>query len=92
MYEIQFTSRFKKELRLLEKRGYNMQRMDAVVNALASGNPLDKKHHDHALSGNWMGYRECHVAPDWLLVYRIFSDVLVLSLSRTGTHADLELE
>jgi len=92
MYEIQITSRFKKELRLLEKRGYDMRRMDTVVSALAAGLPLDSKYRDHALSGDWSGYRECHIAPDWLLVYRIFRDVLVLSLSRTGTHADLELE
>jgi mRNA interferase YafQ len=92
MYKIQYTSRFKKELRLLEKRGYRLQRMGDVVNALASANPLDKKHRDHALSGSWAGYRECHIAPDWLLVYRIFDDVLVLSLARTGSHADLDLE
>ena len=56
---------------------------------LANGEPLDDKHHDHALSGDWIGHRECHILPDWLLVYRIEDDVLVLTLTRTGTHSDL---
>ena len=56
---------------------------------LANGEPLDEKHKDHPLSGDWIGHRECHILPDWLLVYRIEDEVLVLTLSRTGTHSDL---
>jgi len=91
-YEIVQTARFRKELKQIVRRGYNLQLMDEVVEKLAARTSLDKKHRDHALSGRWSGYRECHITSDWLLIYQIFDDVLVLSLSRTGTHADLALE
>jgi len=91
-HEIVQTARFKKELKRIIRRGYNLQLMDEVVETLAAGIPLGKKHRDHALSGRWSGHRECHITPDWLLVYQTFDDVLVLSLSCTGTHADLALE
>jgi mRNA interferase YafQ len=71
------------------KRGYNLDLLDYTVQQLASGIPLPGKYRDHALSGNWTGYRECHITPDWLLVYRIKNDILVLMLTRTGSHSDL---
>lgn len=63
--------------------------MDAVVDKLLHGVPLDEKHRDHPLKGNWIGFRECHIQPDWLLIYLIEDDILTLTLVDTGTHADL---
>lgn len=63
--------------------------LDDVITALAMGVPLLEKNKDHALTGNWTGHRECHILPDWLLIYRIEDGVLILTLSRTGTHSDL---
>ena len=71
------------------KRGLKIELLDEVIRRLARGEELPEKNRDHVLSGDWIGFRECHVQPDWLLIYRIESDVLVLTLSRTGTHADL---
>ena len=71
------------------KRGLKIRLLEDVVAALAMGEPLPEKYKDHALTGNWVGHRECHIQPDWLLVYRIEDDVLVLTLSRTGSHSDL---
>ncbi|WP_313530784.1 type II toxin-antitoxin system YafQ family toxin [Anaerotignum sp.] len=89
MYDIQITSRFKKDLKTAIKRGYSMESLNNVVDMLASGQSLPEKNKDHFLSGNWSNYRECHVAPDWLLIYKIENDILVLTLVRTGTHSDL---
>lgn len=89
MYDIQITSRFKKDLKTAIKRGYSMESLNNVVDMLASGQSLPEKNKDHSLSGNWSNYRECHVAPDWLLIYKIENDILVLTLVRTGTHSDL---
>lgn len=88
-YEILSTGRFKKDLKTIMKRGYNIQLLQDVVNLLVAGTPLPKKNKDHMLTGNWTGHRECHVAPNWLLIYKIDNDVLVLTLTRTGTHNDL---
>ena len=63
--------------------------MDDIIRILSRGEPLPGKNRDHALTGDWVGHRECHILPDWLLVYRIENDVLVLTLARTGTHSDL---
>lgn len=63
--------------------------MDDIIRALSRGESLPEKNHDHALTGDWVGHRECHILPDWLLVYRIEDNVLVLTLARTGTHSDL---
>ena len=71
------------------KRGLKIKLLEDVIAALAMGETLPEKNKDHALTGNWVGHRECHIQPDWLLVYRIEDDVLVLTLSRTGTHSDL---
>ncbi len=86
---VKLTTQFKKDYRQAVKRRLNIELMDAVIAALAMGETLPEKNKDHALIGNWVGHRECHVLPDWLLIYRIEDDVLVLTLSRTGTHSDL---
>lgn len=88
-YEILATGRFKKDLKALIKRGYNLQLLQDIVSLLAAGSPLPEKNKDHVLSGNWIGHRECHITPDWLLIYKIDNDILVLALTRTGTHSDL---
>ena len=89
MYEIVLSNRFKKDLKLAAKRGYNLNLLEDVVNTLARGESLSTKHRDHELSGDYLGFRECHIQPDWLLIYRVDGDDLILFLSRTGTHSDL---
>lgn len=84
-----WTSRFKKEYKLAIKRGLDINLLDDTIRILASGQSLPEKYRDHPLSGNWNGYRECHIEPDWLLIYRIEESILVLTLARTGTHSDL---
>ena len=66
-----------------------MDLLKDVVTRLANGEPLDPRHKDHPLSGEWSGHRECHIQPDWLLIYRYENDILVLALTRRGTHSDL---
>lgn len=88
-YTIKPTTQFKKDYKLAMKRGLDIKLLDEVIATLAMGLSLPEKNRDHALTGNWIGHRECHIMPDWLLVYRIEDDVLVLTLSRTGTHSDL---
>jgi len=88
-YDLMMTKRFQKERKLAEKRGLSMRLLDDIVLKLADGIPLPKSNRDHALSGSMAKYRECHIQPDWLLVYRIEEDILVLVLSRTGSHSDL---
>ncbi|MCL1887817.1 MAG: type II toxin-antitoxin system YafQ family toxin [Kiritimatiellaeota bacterium] len=91
MYEVIPTNRFQKEVRLLKKRGYSIDLLTKVIKCLAAGQPLPERNRDHALAGNWVGYRECHILPDWLLIYKKEQNILVLTLSRTGTHSDLDL-
>lgn len=88
-YTVKTTTQFKKDYKLAMKRGLKIGLLEDVIAALAMGEPLPEKKKDHALSGNWAGHRECHILPDWLLIYRIEGDVLVLTLARTGTHSDL---
>ena len=88
-YQVKFTTQFKKDYKLAVKRGLKTALLDAVIADLANGVPLPERNSDHALDGNWVGHRECHILPDWLLIYRIDGDVLVLTLTRTGTHSDL---
>ena len=87
--DIVWTTRFKKDYKLAMKRHLNIELLDDIIRALARGDVLPEKNKDHELSGDWAGHRECHIQPDWLLVYRIDDDVLVLTLARTGTHSDL---
>ena len=89
MLRIVPSNKFKKHLKLAVKRGYDIKLLENVVNRLANEEPLDPKYKDHTLSGDYSGFRECHITPDWLLVYQVINDELVLFLSRTGTHSDL---
>lgn len=89
MYAIKPTSRFQKDLKLAQKRGYNLELLTEIIRKLASGEELPAKNRDHALIGNYTGCRECHISPDWLLIYEIDDGALILYLTRTGTHSDL---
>ena len=88
-YDIIWTNQFKKDYNMAMKRHLKIELLDDIIRKLSNGEELSKKNSDHALTGNWIGCRECHIQPDWLLVYRIENDLLVLTLSRTGTHSDL---
>ena len=87
--EIVWTTQFKRDYKLAMKRHVRIDLLDDVIRMLSRGELLPEKYRDHALTGNWIGYRECHLLPDWLLVYRVEDDILVLTLVRTGTHSDL---
>ena len=89
MLKIVPSNQFKRDLKLAGKRGCKIEHLRDVVNALAYEQKLDEKYRDHRLEGNYNGFRECHIEPDWLLVYRINQDALELFLFRTGTHSDL---
>lgn len=89
MYEVKFTSAFKKSYKLMKKRGLDLSLLEGVIDKLRQGKELEEKHRDHALTGNFAGFRECHIKPDWLLIYLIENDILTLTLVDTGTHADL---
>ena len=88
-YIVKPTTQFKKDFKLAMKRSMKIELLEEVIAMLAMGETLPDKHKDHALTGNWVGHRECHILPDWLLIYRIEEEVLVLTLARTGTHSDL---
>lgn len=88
-YEIIPSNQFKKDLRLAQKRGYDINRLKEVVLSLANGETLDTKYRDHFLSGNYSEFRECRIQPDWLLIYQIKDKKLILFLARTGSHSDL---
>lgn len=88
-YLVKVTAAFRKDYKRALKRGLDIALLDRIVAALADGRPLPPRHRDHALTGDWVGWRECHIQPDWLLVYLIEDDILVLTLTRTGSHSDL---
>lgn len=87
--EIYFTARFKKEYKLMLKRGLKSALLEEVVAMLRCRQQLPEKYRDHELSGEYAGFRECHIMPDWLLIYRVEEDRLMLTLFRTGSHSDL---
>ncbi len=89
MYKIVVSKQFEKDFKLAKKRGLDLTRLETVVNLLASGKVLLKRYRDHSLSGDYRDFRECHIQPDWLLIYRIEKDELMLFLFRTGSHSDL---
>ena len=89
MYKIVYTNRMKKDAKLMQKRGKDMNKLIKVLALLADGNPLPAKYKDHQLSGNLSDFRECHIEPDWLLMYQIYDDILIISATATGSHADL---
>ncbi len=89
MLKIVPSNQFKKDLKLAKKRGCKIEHLRDVVDTLVHERKLDEKYRDHGLTGNYNGFRECHVEPDWLLIYRINQDELELFLFRTGSHSDL---
>lgn len=89
MFEVVLSNRFRKDLKLAAKRGLRLDELNAIVEQLAAGHTLPERNRDHALTGDYIGFRECHIRPDWLLVYRVDGDALELFLFRTGTHTDL---
>ena len=89
MLKIKFLNSFKKDYKRIVKRGYDIALLENVIRMLADGETLPAKYRDHTLTGNYSGFRECHIAPDWLLIYEVRESELILVLSRTGTHSDL---
>ena len=89
MYTVKFTSSYKKSYKLMKKRGLDLSLLDDVVDILRQGKTLDKKYKDHLLKGEYAGFHECHIKPDWLLIYLIENNVLTLTLVDTGSHSDL---
>ena len=89
MLKLQISTKFRKDYKRIKKRGYNLSLLQDVLDTLCAKESLESKYRDHALSGSYKGFRECHIQPDWLLIYAIDDDRLILVASRTGTHADL---
>ena len=89
MYTVKFTAAYKKSYKLMKKRGLDLNLLDKVVDELRQGNPLDEKYKDHILRGEYAGFHECHIKPDWLLIYLIEDNILTLTLVNTGSHSDL---
>lgn len=88
-YTLKPTTQFKRDLKKAQKQNKNLDLLNKVLQQLADGIPLPEKNHDHALTGNYAGCRECHIQPDWLLIYEIAEDTLFLYLTRTGSHSEL---
>lgn len=89
MYTVKFTTAYKKSYKLMKKRGLDLSLLDEVIDCLRQGRQLDEKYRDHSLSGKFQGFHECHIKPDWLLIYLIEHDILTLTLVDTGSHADI---
>jgi len=89
MLRLQTTTQYRKDRKLAIKRGLQMGLLDGVIQTLIEGKPLAPRHHDHALMGRYAGFRECHIQPDWLLIYAVDKGNLILTATRTGTHSDL---
>ena len=89
MYQILFTNQMKRDVKRIKERGNNISKLVDVLDLLSTGKPLESKYRDHQLSGNMSDFIECHIEPDWLLVYRIEDDRLIIIATETGTHSDL---
>ena len=89
MYQVKFTTAYKKAYKLMKKRGLDISLLDEVVDLLRQGRQLEERYHDHGLTGDLAGFRECHIKPDWLVIYLIENDILTLTLIDTGSHSDL---
>lgn len=89
MYSIKPTTKFQKDLKRIQRRGYDLSLLTDIIKKLAAGESLPEKNKDHALGGNYQYCRECHITPDWLLIYQIQEETLILYLTRTGSHSDL---
>ncbi|MDR2555387.1 MAG: type II toxin-antitoxin system YafQ family toxin [Fibromonadaceae bacterium] len=87
--ELETTTKYRKDVRLMHRRGLDLSLLADIIEKLKKQEPLDPKHHDHPLKGDYSGFRECHITPDWLLIYAIDNNRLVLTASRTGSHSDL---
>lgn len=87
MKDVRPTGRYLKDLKLAQRRGYDFKKLAAVLDLLRAGKPLPTSNRDHALKGRWQSYRDCHIAPDWVLIYRDHGDAI--ELVRSGTHSDL---
>ena len=88
-YEIKYTNQFKKDLKLAKKQGKNIDKLFDIIGKISNGETLESKYKDHELTGEYKGCRECHIEPDWLLVYELINDVLVLMLYRINSHSEL---
>ena len=89
MFQIKFANQFKKNYRLLVKRGFDISLLDSVINSLIIGEKLGEKYKDHSLAGQFQGFRECHIKPDWLLIYLVNEETNTITLVSTGSHSDL---
>ena len=89
MLKFETTARFRKDMKKIVKRGLDISKMEAVVDMLLAEQPLPEKYKDHALIGNYSGCRECHIQPNWLLIYQIDKGDLILTATRTGSHSEL---
>ncbi len=89
MLKPRYTAQFKKDYKAIVKRGYKINLLEETIRLLCAEQPLPVKNRDHALTGSYAGFRECHIQPDWLLIYQVEQDILTLTLTRTGTHSDL---
>lgn len=89
MLKLRYTRQFKKDFKKAKKRGLPMEELKIVLDILASEKPLPPSYHDHSLLGEYASFRECHIRPDWLLIYRIHEEVMELIAQRTGSHSDL---
>ena len=89
MLSVRYTTKFKKDFKLMIQRGYDVSLLEKTIRMLCKPVPLSEEYSDHALKGEYLGHRECHIAPDWLLIYKIEKNIETVSLTRTGTHSDL---
>ncbi|MBQ7573362.1 MAG: type II toxin-antitoxin system YafQ family toxin [Clostridia bacterium] len=89
MLKVRYSARFKKDFKIIVKRGYDVKLFEKVLALLRDEKTLPQVYNDHALKGEYIGHRECHITPDWLLIYKKEQDMITLSLTRTGSHSDL---
>lgn len=89
MLDVYFSGKFRRDYKRIQKQGKDVNRLLKIVDILAAEQPLAPKYRDHAMTGDFIGHRECHIEPDWLLVYKVERDALLLTLTRTGSHSDL---
>lgn len=89
MLKVRYSAKFKKDFKSIIRRGYDVSLLENVIDILRNEKELPEKYSDHPLKGNFIGHRECHITPDWLLIYKKENDMITLSLTRTGSHSDL---
>lgn len=89
MYEFQFSTKFRRDVKKCERQNKDMSKFKEIIGFLQFGHPLPFHNKDHPLTGNWKGYRECHISPDWLLIYKVNEDTKKIELARMGSHSDL---